>query len=264
MSAVWRAQDERIERPVAIKVLSEVLALDEDYVQRFRREARIAASLSHPNLVRIYDFGSEGERPYLVMEFMEDGTLVDRSAGSTVAELGLAAGLLGALDHIHTAEVLHRDVKPANVLFDADGRPRLTDFGIAQPADATQITHSGQVIGTLRYMAPEVREGAKASVRSDLYSAGAVLEERLSDASPPELIELADRLTMREPEARPRSAATALGVLESADPEVSRQAAAPTDILPIDGRRRKGRELEVPLAAALSVLAAVAAIIVAL
>src|SRR5919106_4817571 len=173
MAVVWVARDERLGRDVAVKVLSDVLAGDADYRRRFVREARVAARLNHPGLVGIHDFSAESERPYLVMELVCGDTLADRIAAERAGELDLVAlarELLGALAHIHAAGVVHRDVKPANVLIGTDGRARLTDFGIARPTDATALTQTGQVIGTLRYMSPEVQRGERATARSDLYS----------------------------------------------------------------------------------------------
>jgi len=215
MATVWKARDERLGRTVAVKVLSETLALDRDFVKRFRREAEVAAGLSHPNLVTVFDFSAEGPRPYLVSEYVEGGTLADRlAAGTRVDAEALARQLLEALAHIHGAGVVHRDIKPANVLIDRDGRSRLTDFGIAQPRDATQMTDAGKVLGTLAYMAPEVRAGARADERSDLYSAGILLEEVLPADGPTGLRSLAAALSAENPRARPASAQDALRMLD--------------------------------------------------
>ena len=135
MAAVWLGCDVRLDRPVAVKLLSDNLASDPDYVRRFNREARTAARLSHPNLVKVYDFEPEG-RPAVIMEYVEGGTLEDADRDAVDVE-ALASQLLGALEHIHAAGIVHRDVKPANVLIAADGRAMLTDFGIAQHEDAT-------------------------------------------------------------------------------------------------------------------------------
>jgi eukaryotic-like serine/threonine-protein kinase len=214
MAAVWLATDERLGRPVAIKILSDTLVTDEQYLTRFRREAHTAASLQHPNLVTVYDYDA-GERPYLVMEYIEGGDLAERlDAGDAPDPHELARELLSALRHIHAAGVLHRDIKPQNVLIDAAGRARLTDFGIAQPANATALTRTGHLIGTESYIAPEVKRGAPASERSDLYALGVVLADVAREGAGAPLWELTDRLRDPEPERRPRSAATALASLD--------------------------------------------------
>jgi eukaryotic-like serine/threonine-protein kinase len=217
MAAVWLARDERLDRPVAIKVLSDTLAGDEDYLKRFRREARVAAGLTHPNLVNIYDFEA-ADRPYLVMEYVPGGDLGQRLATDRVPEPErLAIELLGALSHIHAAGVLHRDVKPQNVLLDADERSRLTDFGIAQPRDATSLTQTGQVLGTASYLAPEVLRGEAPSESSDLYSLGVVLAEATGDRpASAALLGLIDQLRAQDPADRPGLAAAALRELATA------------------------------------------------
>src|SRR5919198_2920076 len=143
MATVWLARDTELDRDVAVKILSDVLAEDPTYTERFRREARVAARLSNPNLVRMFDYSARSERPYIVMEYVEGGPLAGRIAEGTADDFDtrrLARELLGALAAIHSAGVIHRDVKPSNVLIDRDGRARLTDFGIAQPENATTLT----------------------------------------------------------------------------------------------------------------------------
>src|SRR3954452_15090532 len=125
MAIVWRATDLQLEREVAIKVISDTLAQDPRFVARFEREARIAAALNHPNLVKVFDFSVDSERPFLIMELIPGGTLVD-ARGTRLDSLALARELLDALAHIHGAGILHRDVKPGNVLLGTDGSPRLT------------------------------------------------------------------------------------------------------------------------------------------
>jgi eukaryotic-like serine/threonine-protein kinase len=223
MAAVWLATDERLGRPVAIKVLSDTVAGDREFLDRFRREARVAAGLQHPNLVQVYDFDA-GERPYLVMEYIEGGSLAERFAehDPPPAER-LARELLSALRHIHSNGVLHRDVKPHNVLIDAAGRARLSDFGVAQPTDATALTEAGKVIGTESYMAPEVRAGEPASERSDLYSTGVLLAEAAREGAPAHALwPLIDRLREEDPSRRPASATAALAMLERARTPVMR------------------------------------------
>jgi serine/threonine protein kinase len=212
MAVVWRASDLQLERDVAIKVISDVLAGDERFLARFEREARLAAGLNHPNLVKLFDYSVEDERPYLVMEYVPGGTLARGTSPEDPVQM--ARDLLDALAHIHAAGILHRDVKPANVLLDASGAPRLTDFGIARSEDQTGLTQTGQVLGTLRYIAPEVAAGEPATLRSDLYSLGVLLSECAGDPPPAELAPLLPRLAARDPADRPASAADALAEMD--------------------------------------------------
>ena len=219
MAAVWLGHDEVLDRPVAVKVLADTIASDPDFVRRFRREATTAAGLSHPGLAGVYDFSEEGERPYLVMQLVPGENLAKRlERGETVDRGKLARELLEALDHIHGAGILHRDVKPGNVILEPDGTAKLIDFGIAQPRDATALTRTGLVLGTERYAAPEVMEGHPASERSDLYSLGVVLRA-CPGSGPPALDQLVEWLTARDPERRPASARQALARLERAERE---------------------------------------------
>jgi eukaryotic-like serine/threonine-protein kinase len=212
MAAVWLGEDERLARPVAVKVLAESLATDPAFIARFRREARVAASLAHPNLVGIYDFEPDVDRPYLVMEYVPGPNLADRlSGGEPVDPQRLAEDLLCALDAIHRAGVVHRDVKPENVLLSPSGRAMLTDFGIARPDDATSITQTGQMPGTARYMAPELLRGRPAGAASDLFSCGVVLGECMRGRDHGlALHQVAGALTEPDPGMRPRSASAAL------------------------------------------------------
>lgn len=214
MAAVWLGHDEVLDRPVAVKVLSDTIAGDPGFVARFRREARTAASLSHPNLVGVYDYSEEGERPYLVMQFVPGENLAARQErGEGVDRDQLARELLEALDHIHAAGILHRDVKPANLIVEPGGTAKLIDFGIALPRDATALTSTGLVLGTERYAAPEVLEGQPATERSDLYSAGVLLRSCEGQLSPA-LGSLIEWMTSHDPGARPASARQALARLE--------------------------------------------------
>jgi hypothetical protein len=221
MATVWLAVDRRLERKVAVKVLSDALAVDDAFIERFEREARLAAGLSHPNLVAVYDFGNEG-RPFLVMEHIDGPTLGDvlRQDGGPgeVDAVSLARALMSALDHIHRAGIVHRDVKPSNVLLGDGRRIRLTDFGIAQPESGAQLTMTGQVMGTLRYLAPEVKAGGRSTPRSDLYAGGILLRDVLVEPADPVLSRLVRRLCQEEPALRPASAAEALAALPGATP----------------------------------------------
>jgi eukaryotic-like serine/threonine-protein kinase len=260
MATVWLAHDAELDRDVAVKILSDVLAENPTYTERFRREARVASRLSNPNLVRMFDYSGRTERPYIVMEHIGGGTLADRIAAGSLTEVDperIAVELLNALAAIHEAGVVHRDVKPSNVLLDGEGHAHLTDFGIAQPEDATQLTETGQVIGTLKYMAPEVLAGSPATTRSDLYSLGVVLAECVGGRPAPRLEALIDRLTANDPEGRPASATQALGLLETYEDR------ATTATVPVGAATEaRSRTIELSgrrVAAALLVLALVGA-----
>ena len=242
MASVWLAVDQRLGRPVAVKIVADTLAGDEHWLRRFRREARAAARLSHPGVVPVFDYGVEDGRPYLVMEYVAGGTLSGRltgSGGPVPPAHRLAQELLEALGAVHAADILHRDIKPANLLLDEADHVRLTDFGIAQPRDATSLTRTGLVVGTLRYLAPEVAAGEPASIQSDLYSAGVVIGEAAGDPRPPSLATLVDALTAEDPRRRPASTAAALQLLAGgADPTTAtrprRAQPATTRMLPAE------------------------------
>ena len=217
MAAVWLGHDEVLDRPVAVKVLSDTIASDPGFVARFRREAQTAAQLSHPNLVGVYDFSEEGERPYLVMQFVPGENLAERlERGNGVDCDKVARELLEALAHIHSVGILHRDIKPANIIIEPDGTTKLIDFGIALPRDATALTSTGLILGTERYAAPEVMEGKPATERSDLYSCGIVLRSCEGECSRA-LGSLISWLTGKDPRSRPVSAQQALARLERED-----------------------------------------------
>jgi serine/threonine protein kinase len=272
MAAVWLGHDEVLDRPVAVKVLSDTIAGDPGFVARFRREAHTAAGVSHPNLVDVYDFSEEGERPYLVMQFVPGENLAERlERGRGVDCEQLARELLEALVHIHAAGILHRDVKPANVIIEPGGTAKLIDFGIALPRDATALTSTGLVLGTERYAAPEVMEGQPATERSDLYSCGVVLRA-CADGASPDLRMLVEWLTSRDSRERPRSAREALARLERGEAPVEQptrtfeptQAFEPTFAGDAARRETSWRGRWGAAAALLAFLAAVGAIALAL
>jgi eukaryotic-like serine/threonine-protein kinase len=184
MATVELAHDAVLDRPVAVKRLAENLARDEDLRRRFLREARLAARLSHPNVVRVFDVGEDGGRPFIAMEYVEGGTLADLVArrgalpGPEVARLGLqmCAGLAAA----HDAGLVHRDVKPQNLLLGRDGLLKLGDFGIAVGHEGTRVTLVGTVLGTAGYLAPEQARGEQVTTAADIYAVGAVLYELLT------------------------------------------------------------------------------------
>lgn len=178
---VWRATDTSLERVVAVKL---VTVPHDDSTARAADEARTLAQLSHPSLVQVYDAGTDAAgRPWVVMEFVEGRTLADaiRSAPQPtqrIAEVGLAVA--EALEHVHARGMVHRDVKPANVLLRSDGAVKLTDFGIARLVDAARVTSTGLMIGTASYLSPEQVQGADVGPPTDVYSLGLVLLEALT------------------------------------------------------------------------------------
>jgi eukaryotic-like serine/threonine-protein kinase len=237
MAAVWLGHDEVLDRPVAVKVLSDTIASDPGFLARFRREARTAAGLSHPNLVGVYDFSDEGGHPYLVMQFVPGEDLAERlGRGERVDCDQLARELLAALSHIHAVGILHRDIKPANIILEPNGTAKLIDFGIALPRDATALTSTGLVLGTERYAAPEVMEGRPATERSDLYSCGLVLRSCEGQGSRA-LGALVAAMTSKAPRERPLSAAHALERLER--PNIA--SGQPTELLDPPFNRRTER-----------------------
>jgi serine/threonine protein kinase len=247
MASVWLADDVVLDRPVAVKVLADTIASDPEFKARFRREAQVAASLSHPNLIGVYDYSEGDERPYLVMEYVPGENLAERMAKRPGVDCErLAAELLGALAHIHAAGIIHRDVKPGNVLIAPDGSAKLIDFGIALPKDATALTQTGHLLGTARYIAPEVMAGGAASERSDLYSCGILLRDCSGDRPEGRLPALLARLTDEDPRRRPVSAAAALAEVSRKPPvRVPRQ--QPTQRFRPSFDEPRGRSVSEPL-----------------
>ncbi len=189
MSEVYKAQHVELGRMVAVKVLHPFLANEEGFVIRFKREARIVATLRHPNIMQVYDFdyNSEWDIYYMVMEFIDGPTLKTRLAEGMLAQeeaVRIAALIADALDYAHRRGMVHRDVKPANIMFMPDGQPVLTDFGIAKMLTLSGLTASGAMVGTPAYMAPEVGLGRPGSALSDIYSLGVVLYQMLSGRLP--------------------------------------------------------------------------------
>jgi serine/threonine-protein kinase len=236
MAVVHLARDTVLDRPVAVKLLSEDARSDPDLRARFLREGRLAAGLSHPNVVRVFDTGDDGESPYLVMEYVEGRSLAElRREGGVPPDDVVALGrqACAGLAHAHQAGIVHRDIKPQNLLLQADGVLKVADFGIARGSSGATITVAGTLLGTAGYMAPELIAGAPATVASDLYALGAVLYEllagrpprvvatiadlndgaavthvgELAPAAPPALAEAIMRCLDPDPTARPESAA---------------------------------------------------------
>jgi eukaryotic-like serine/threonine-protein kinase len=187
MGEVWEADDTVLGRRVALKVLVQELADDARATSRFVREARATAKLTHPNVTRVYDFGRDGGVPYLVMEFLEGETLADRLAGGPMppAEAArICAAVADALDAAHSRGIIHRDIKPGNVLLTSAGEVKVMDFGIAAAADETHSTTGNGLYGTAAYISPERAAGQPATPAADVYSLGAVLYELLTGRPP--------------------------------------------------------------------------------
>jgi tRNA A-37 threonylcarbamoyl transferase component Bud32 len=248
MGEVWEADDTVLGRRVALKVLVAELAADKRATRRFVREARATARLTHPNVARVYDFGRDGGVPFLVMELLQGETLADRLAAGPLppAEAArIAASVADALDAAHQLGIVHRDVKPANVMLTPAGDVKVMDFGIAAAADETHSTTGSGLYATVAYVSPERAAGEPATPASDVYSLGAVLYEllcgrppftgstpalvarahlhdppppvrQLAPWVPPRLAEAAEAALAKDPARRPSSAAAFAARLRSA------------------------------------------------
>ena len=192
MARVYRAYHPQLDRYVAIKVLRSDLVAEEEFLARFKREARAVAALRHPNIVQVFDFDARGDVYYLVMELLEGDSLSRRLDDYSLREERMPLGevvrivldVLEAMAYAHSEGMIHRDVKPANILLTRRGEAVLTDFGIAQIIGGTQYTVSGALMGTLSYMAPEQGLEGHCDARSDIYSLGIVLYEMLTGEPP--------------------------------------------------------------------------------
>ncbi|MBA2783617.1 MAG: serine/threonine protein kinase [Rubrobacteraceae bacterium] len=256
VAEVFLAHDGVLGRDVALKMLNRERSRDDEYVERFRREAQSAAALSHPNIVSIYDRGeAEDGSCYICMEYLPGGTLKDRIsrdgrlASSVVAEVAMQ--ISGALDAAHERGVIHRDIKPQNVLITRSGDVKVADFGIALAESETSITRANLVLGTAAYMSPEQATGGRVGPRSDLYSLGVVMYEVLTGEvpfdgddpvavatkhvnSPPRppretvsdipggLNDLVLRLLAKDPDDRPTSASALVGEIQRSMGETPR------------------------------------------
>src|SRR5215210_2639532 len=183
MSTVYRAFDSTLERRVAIKLMHRDIASDSDQLERFRREARAVAQLSHPHVVGVIDAGEDEGRPYIVFEFVEGETLKDRirRMGRLPIDeaIAYAIEIARALGAAHARNIVHRDIKPQNVLVDEEGSAKVTDFGIARSLEEEGLTADGRVLGTTDYVSPEQALGHDVDGQSDIYSLGIVLYEML-------------------------------------------------------------------------------------
>lgn len=269
MGTVFAAVDERLDRRVAVKVLKPELASDPRFVERFRREARAAGALSHPNVATVFDFGEDGDEPFIVMELIEGRDLarVLREEGPLPPDRArrIAAQMCAALAHAHAAGLVHRDVKPANVILGDADRVKVTDFGIARAAGESTLTATGSVLGSAHYMSPEQTRGAPVTPAADVYSTGIVLYEMLTSSLPftgesalavamrhvsddvpapsalnhdvpADLDEVVRRATAREPAQRWGGAAEMGAALEGAPPaQTAPLAAGTTQVIGSDG-----------------------------
>jgi len=218
MGSVWLANDTVLDRPVAVKTLSLALASDPRAVERLRREARAAAVLTHPNVARVYDFRNGGsppgrspaatpDAPFIVMEFVRGETLAAviarRGRLDVQVAVAIATQVADALDAAHRSGIVHRDVKPGNVMIGDDGVVKVMDFGIAAVAQEARLTTTGTQVGTAEYLAPERAAGGQATAASDVYSLGVVLYEMLS-GTPPFVAETGAAVALAHLRNRPR------------------------------------------------------------
>jgi eukaryotic-like serine/threonine-protein kinase len=188
MANVYLAHDMILDRDVAVKMLRLDFANDEEFIRRFRREAQSATSLAHPNIVSIYDVGEENDLYYIVMEYVEGQTLkqyIQQSSPLQVEDtIEIMKQLTSAISHAHQNHIIHRDIKPQNILVDRFGNVKITDFGIAMALSATSITQTNSVLGSVHYLSPEQARGGMANKKSDVYSLGIVMFELLTGRLP--------------------------------------------------------------------------------
>jgi serine/threonine protein kinase len=291
MSVVWRARDVLLERKVALKILHARYGEDDEYVERFLREARAVAQMSHPNIVTVIDRGEDRDRQYIVFEYVEGENLKQlldargRLPIDEVVDLGLAVAR--GLAFAHERGIVHRDVKPQNVLLNGDGRAKVTDFGIARSLDVERgVTQTGTVMGTSNYIAPEQASGERVGTESDVYSLGCVLFELLTGDvpfpgdnfvavalqhlnepppsvlerrgdTPPRLAWLVDRALAKDPADRPTMDEVV------AELEATRDPTQATVVVSRPGGRRTRRNVPWPLVLAVAGLLLIAAAVAA-
>jgi eukaryotic-like serine/threonine-protein kinase len=299
MSSVYKAQDSLLERYVALKLLHEQYNADDDFVERFKREARLVAQLQHPSIVTVIDRGDEDGRQYIVFEYIDGENLKEylvRKGRLDVSEaLEIALEVARALAFAHDAGLVHRDVKPQNVLLNGDGRAKVTDFGIARSLDVdTGMTQTGTVLGTSNYIAPEQAGGHPVDAQTDVYSLGAVLYELLAGdvpfpgetfvavalkhvhEPPPNLLDArsdvplrvaaaVDRALEKDPDQRFPSMDAFAAELEACLAEVDREITGDGDltaVVPALQRRRRHKKVSAwPVLLGLAGLLAIAAVI---
>lgn len=304
MSTVYCAYDSLLERHVALKILHDRYTDDDEYVERFRHEARAVAQLSHPNIVTVIDRGEQGGRQFIVFELVDGENLkelVERTGPLPVRRvLALGLDIARALAFAHASGLIHRDVKPQNVLLDGEGQPKVTDFGIARSLDAVGHTQTGTVLGTSHYIAPEQARGQRVDKQTDVYSFGVVLFELLTGAVPyagdnfltvamrhvndpvPSVLErrpdcplrlasLVEAALAKEPHERPQDMEAVVAELEAclagldAKPDGEATMIRRSPVLKESGpRRARAARRRVPLAAILLGLVVIAAVVAAL
>ena len=188
IATVYLAMQESLDRQVALKVMSPLLAMEPDYAERFIREGRTVAQLSHPNIITVYDIGLQQHQLFIAMEYIPGGnmrTLMDQHQHDPEWALSIAGQIALALGYAHKVGIVHRDVKPENILFRENGSAVLTDFGIAKTITSnTNLTRAGTIIGTPKYMSPEQTDGLGNDPRTDIYSLGIILFEMLTGKVP--------------------------------------------------------------------------------
>lgn len=187
MAIVYKAKCNLLGRYVAVKMLREELQNDKDFVERFKAEARSAASLNHPNIVSVYDVGTDGDREYFVMEYIEGITLkelIDTKQLNWKTACSYGIQIAGAIDHAHKKSIVHRDIKPHNIMITKDNVVKVTDFGIARAVTSSTIVRAGNVIGSVHYFSPEQACGGAVDFKSDIYSMGVVLYEMITGKVP--------------------------------------------------------------------------------
>lgn len=188
MANVYLANDKILDRKVAVKVLRGDLSSDDRFIRRFQREALSVSNLSHPNIVEVYDVGEEDGQYYIVMEYIEGKTLkqlLKKRESLTLPEvIDIMTQLTDGISHAHESYIIHRDIKPQNIMIEDDGRIKITDFGIAMALNATQLTQTNSVMGSVHYLPPEQASGKAATVKSDIYSLGILMYELLTGTVP--------------------------------------------------------------------------------
>ena len=186
-AAVYRAWDSETGRVVALKVMHSFMAHDTGFLERFQREARMAASLDHPNVIRVYEVGHDGDTHYISMEYLPESLHhIIEAEGHLTPERAthILYQVCAGLQRAHEQGIVHRDIKPQNILLAPDGTMKVTDFGIARAADLSGMTRTGSIMGTPHYMSPEQASGEPADIRSDIYALGIMFYQMLSGELP--------------------------------------------------------------------------------